>query len=268
MSATGPLNDQAATAEIFVAAALKAGAAILQFWRKGGRAQAKSDGSPVTEADLAANSIILATLAEAFPATPVVSEEAAPPDAAACAEKFILVDPLDGTKEFLKGTEEFTVNIALIDRGHPVCGVVYAPAMGRIWQGFAATVRAGDVAPGETDARKIRWRDIGCRRPSAAPVAVVSRSHLDGETQGWLATHGVRETAPSGSSIKFCLIAEGRADVYPRFGRTMEWDTAAGDAILRAAGGGMETVDGEAFRYGKANKAYANSGFIARGRKG
>jgi 3'(2'), 5'-bisphosphate nucleotidase len=259
-----PLNLPAA-ADLFVAAALEAGAVILPFWRKGAPARTKADGSPVTPADLAANSAILSRLAKALPDIPIVSEEADLPEAAARADWFILVDPLDGTKEFLRGADEFTVNIALIHKGEPVCGVVLAPAQGRIWVGCGARARSGALPVGGADATTIAWTAIGCRAAPAQRVAVVSRSHLDPATRDWLARENCG-AAPSGSSIKFCLLAEGAADVYPRFGRTMEWDTAAGDAVLRAAGGRVETVDGAAFVYGKSAEGYANPGFIARGK--
>jgi 3'(2'), 5'-bisphosphate nucleotidase len=264
MADTKSLHDLPGVADLFVEAALEAGAAILEFWRKGGPAQSKSDGSPVTEADLAANAVILARLARALPQFPVVSEEADLPADAAAADAFILVDPLDGTKEFLRGTDEFTVNIALIHKAKPVCGVVLAPAMGRIWSGFDRQARSGALPVGATDAKQIAWTNIGCRAEPEKLVAVVSRSHLDKETQDWIARHDCGAT-PSGSSIKFCLIAEGAADAYPRFGRTMEWDTAAGDAVLRAAGGRIETDLGAPFVYGKSAEGYANPGFVARG---
>jgi 3'(2'), 5'-bisphosphate nucleotidase len=262
-----PENLSGRRAMAFVGAALLAGRAILGFWRKGGPATAKADGSPVTEADLAANVAILAVLQDTFPEIPVISEESDRPASAAGAERFILVDPLDGTKEFLRGTDEFTVNIALVEAGQPVSGVVYAPASGRIWFGESAgclsRAWAGAVAPGETRREAISWRSIAVRPVPEAPVAVVSRSHLDVATAEWMARRGIVKQAPSGSSIKFCLIAEGAADVYPRFGRTMEWDTAAGDAVLRAAGGLTTGLSGEAFVYGKAD--CANPGFVARG---
>ena len=262
-----PSPDLSHLADVFVDAALEAGAAILTFWRQGGPTRAKADGSPVTGADLAANTIILKALARACPEFPVVSEEADQPEAARRAECFILVDPLDGTKDFVRGTEEFTVNIALIQGGAPICGVVYAPAMGLIWQGFETKACKGALPPGARDPAQISWKNIACRSAPQAAVAVVSRSHLDRETQNWMADQAIGDTAPSGSSIKFCLLAEGVADVYPRFSRTMEWDTAAGDAVLRAAGGRMETTVGTPFAYGKSAANYANPGFIAWGRE-
>ncbi|MCW2284372.1 3'(2'), 5'-bisphosphate nucleotidase [Rhodoblastus acidophilus] len=257
-------TDFAALAALFIATALEAGAAILPFWRAEAQARAKADGSPVTPADLAANAVILSRLAVALPGIPVVSEEAETPEFDG--DRFILVDPLDGTKEFLKGADEFTVNIALIQHGAPVCGVVFAPAQGRIWVGYETRARAGVLPLGAADPARIVWTEIGCRTASDKLVAVVSRSHLDMETQDWLTDHDCA-AAPSGSSIKFCLIAEGAADVYPRLSRTMEWDTAAGDAVLRAAGGQTETVDGAPFVYGKSGAGYANPGFVARGRE-
>ena len=145
--------------------------------------------------------------------------------------------------------------------------MVFAPASGRIWLA-AEGAWSGKCAVGGRDPHAIVWRKIACRAAVAAPVAVVSRSHLDAETTAWLAAHGVAETAPSGSSIKFCLVAEGAADVYPRFGRTMEWDTAAGDAVLRAAGGDVTTLAGDRLRYGKSAGDYGNPGFIAKGLTG
>jgi 3'(2'), 5'-bisphosphate nucleotidase len=252
--------------DLFVEAALEAGAAILPFWRNGAPEKSKADGSPVTEADLAANRIILDRLTHALPEIPIVSEEADLPEAARGADWFILVDPLDGTKEFLRGADEFTVNIALIHCGAPVCGVVFAPAIGRIWVGCEMDARSGVVPAGGAHAADISWTVIGCRAALAPLVAVVSRSHLDPATQDWIADHDCA-AARSGSSIKFCLIAEGAADVYPRFSRTMEWDTAAGDAVLRAAGGRIETDRGDPFIYGKFDHGYANPGFVARGKE-
>ena len=257
--------DFPAVADLFVATALEAGAAILPFWRKDAQAQAKADGSPVTAADLAANSVILSRLTGVCRTSPWFRKRLKRPRRLRATDWFILVDPLDGTKEFLKGADEFTVNIALVHGGAPVCGVVFAPAQGRIWVGCETRAKSGVLPVGAIDAGRIAWTAIGCREAPEKLVAVVSRSHLDKETQDWLARHGCG-AAPSGSSIKFCLVAEGVADVYPRFGRTMEWDTAAGDAVLRAAGGTTETADGAPFVYGKCDEGYANPGFVARGK--
>jgi 3'(2'), 5'-bisphosphate nucleotidase len=195
----------------------------------------------------------------------VVSEEdaerAAPPEGVA----FLLVDPLDGTREFLGPTGEFTVNIALVEAGRPVCGVVYAPALGRIWQGAAGQgAMAGELSAGG-DAAAIAWRPIRARARPAELVAVASRSHLDPDTQAFLAGLPITDRRSIGSSLKFCLVAEGEADVYPRLAPTMEWDTAAGQAVLEAAGGSVITPEGAPFRYGKAAAGFRNGPFVAWG---
>lgn len=219
---------------------------------------AKADGSPLTEADLRAHAAILAGLARAAPGIPVVSEEDAEHRAPPGGGRFLLVDPLDGTREFVSGSGEFTVNIALIEDGVAVAGVVHAPALGRAWCGVlgaGARRREGATSP---------WRPIAARRPPAGGlVAVASRSHRDAATDGFLAGQRVAGLRSVGSSLKFCLLAEGEADVYPRFGPTMEWDTAAGQAVLEAAGGRVLTPEGAPFRYGKPG--WRNGPFIGWG---
>ena len=170
--------------------------------------------------------------------------------------RFWLVDPLDGTKEFISRNGEFTVNIALVEGGQPVLGVVLAPALGKVWWGaMGHGARMRDEA-GE--------RPIAARpRPAEGVVAVASRSHSDAQTEAFLDAQGVAERISAGSSLKFCLVAEGRADLYPRFGRTMEWDTAAGHAVLAAAGGRVTTRDGAPFLYRKPG--FENPAFIAAG---
>ncbi|WP_135465806.1 3'(2'),5'-bisphosphate nucleotidase CysQ [Crenalkalicoccus roseus] len=248
--------------------ALAAGAAILRIYAAPAEATRKADGSPLTAADLAAEAVIAEGLARHFPDLPVLSEEAAPAAAGlgAAGEAFLLVDPLDGTREFLGRNGEFTVNIALIREGRPRLGVVHAPALGRLWLGRAgAGAEVVEVAPGGSLAGAPR-RPIRVRpRPAAGLVAVASRSHLDAETERFLATLPVTERRSIGSSLKFCLIAEGEADVYPRFGPTMEWDTAAGQAVLEAAGGRVTTPEGAPLGYGKAAAGYRNGPFIAWG---
>ncbi len=249
-------------ADRFAAIAQDAGARIMAFYGAA-QVQAKDDGSPLTQADLAAHDAILAGLASACPDLPVVSEEDAARAEAAPEGPFILVDPLDGTREFVSGNGEFTVNIALIDGGVPVAGVVYAPALGRLWTG---ALGAGAAASGPDGAP---LRAIVARAPEAAGlVAVASRSHRDAATEAFLAEQPIAGLRSVGSSLKFCLVAEGEADVYPRFGPTMEWDTAAGQAVLEAAGGRVVCPDGAPFRYGKAGAAWRNGGFIAWGRQG
>jgi 3'(2'), 5'-bisphosphate nucleotidase len=256
--------------DLFEHAALEAGKLILEVFDSGPTARYKADCSPVTEADERAERIILGILAQAFPDVPVVAEEAA---AAGCVPRiagqaFILVDPLDGTREFIARRPEFTVNIALVENGVPVAGVVYAPALSVAYcgnrDGACRLMIGGDFS--------VEERHPICARPVApAPVAVASRSHNTPETDDFLKARGIADICSIGSSLKFCLLAEGRADIYPRFGRTMEWDTAAGDAILRAAGGSTVTLDGRPLAYGKTGQPddadFANPHFIAWGRR-
>lgn len=253
---------------IFERAALAAGRAILEVYEKGATVTMKADASPVTEADERAEAAILAILAEALPDVPVVAEESVAAGRVPDVSKgvFILVDPLDGTKEFINRRPDFTVNIALVDNGVPVAGVVYAPASGTAYAGSSAGAQKFEVTADFTAADR---KAIAVRRAPQAPVAVASRSHSSPETEAFLEEQGIRECTSIGSSLKFCLVAEGAADVYPRFGRTMEWDTAAGDAVLRAAGGRTLTPDGRPFLYGKRNQPadsdFANGFFVAWG---
>ncbi|SEA64099.1 3'(2'),5'-bisphosphate nucleotidase CysQ [Rubrimonas cliftonensis] len=259
----------AAMAAVLRRLAVAAGAEILRV-RAGARLETreKDDRSPVTAADLAADRVIRAGLAEAYPDIPVVSEESDEARDIAGDRPFFLVDPLDGTREFLKGSDQFTVNIALIEGGAPAAGVVAAPAAARLYAtapGGGAVAETGAVdpdAPGDV-------------RPIASKVAdptalraVASASHRDAETDAWLARHPVARTVAAGSSLKFCLIAAGEADVYPRFGPTMQWDTAAGHAVLAAAGGATLRLDraGAPLRYGRgagADADWLNPGFVA-----
>ncbi|MBO9446674.1 3'(2'),5'-bisphosphate nucleotidase CysQ [Ruegeria sp. R14_0] len=238
--------------------AREAGAKIMEVYEKPAEAEFKGDGSPVTEADAAAEAIILPALHAAAPSVTVISEENAASHALAAPETFFLVDPLDGTKEFLKrdGKGSFTVNIALIDKGRPVFGIVYAPALDRMFVGVVGQ-QAEESSGGVS--RPIRVRDV----PYSGPVAVASASHRDAETDAWLNDHGIDQTTSIGSSLKFCLVAAGEADVYPRFGPTMEWDTGAGHAVLAAAGGRVTNPDNSEFTFGKPD--YRNGAFIAWG---
>jgi len=235
-----------------------AGAAIMAVYSEPPEATLKDDGSPVTVADKAAEAVILPALGEIAGDIPVVSEENADSHKLEAPDRFFLVDPLDGTKEFLRrdGRGAFTVNIALIEHGVPVLGVVFAPALDRM---FVGAEGAGATETMDGTERAISIRKV----PGSGPVAVASRSHRDEATNAWLSENGIAETISTGSSLKFCLVACGEADVYPRFGPTMEWDTAAGDAVLRAAGGKVTTPDGELYPYGKPE--YRNGAFIARG---
>ena len=252
--------------QVLESAALAAGRAIMAIHRAGADIQYKSDQSPVTAADEEAERLILTALAEHFPEIPVIAEEAVAagrvPDISG--GLFFLVDPLDGTKEFIAGRSEFTVNIALIRDGAPIAGIVYAPALASGFVTEGARAERFEVADETTIARR---QVIGCRQRGEALTAVASRSHATPETTRFLDDHGIDACTAIGSSLKFCLVAEGLADVYPRFGRTMEWDTAAGDAVLRAAGGTTTTLDGVPLLYGKTRQAsdadFANPNFIA-----
>jgi 3'(2'), 5'-bisphosphate nucleotidase len=225
--------------------------------------QYKSDSSPVTEADKAAEAVILAALRAVAPGIPVVAEEEAAagrvPDVG---EAFFLVDPLDGTKEFINRGTDFTVNIGLIENGSPTMGAVYAPARATLYWGDCVSTQAWRAAQPPHGARGAA-EPICVREPMKPPCAVASKSHNTPETEAWLANAGVKDRVSIGSSLKFVLVASGDADVYPRPAPTMEWDTAAGDAVLRAAGGRVVDLDGQPLIYGK--QKFFNPGFVATG---
>ena len=247
--------------------AMTAGAEILAIYKRDFAVREKADASPVTEADEAAERLIVRELAMLSPDIPIVAEEsfAAGNAPTALGNRFWLVDPLDGTKEFINRNGEFTVNIALVEGGRPVMGVVYAPAIGRM---FCGTVGVGATAQQvDADGDLGEASPIAVRRPAADGLVVVaSRSHRDAKTDEYLAQYTVKQLTSAGSSLKFCLVAAGEADLYPRLGRTMEWDTAAGHAILAAAGGTVETLDGKPLGYGKPG--LDNPHFVACGGPG
>lgn len=243
------------------AIARRAGETILQFYGRDLAVEVKADASPVTAADRAADQLIVAALQELTPEIPVISEEAAVgsvPDIGG--GRFWLVDPLDGTKEFINRRREFTVNIALIEDGRPVLGTIHAPALDATYAGAGAGTATAEVAGGGP-------RPVAARRAPADGLAVVaSRSHANiPALESYLAGIRVESCKNLGSAIKFCLIASGEADLYPRLGRTMEWDTAAGHAVLEAAGGSVRTLTGAPLRYGKPG--FENPHFVARGRE-
>jgi len=240
--------------------AAEAGRLILPLWKTELEVSAKADQSPVTEADRRAEAFILEGLARRFAHLPVISEEHASefgtPEA--IGPRFFLVDPLDGTKAFVRGDPHFTVNIALVEDGAPVAGAVAAPASGEVWRTAASGVwkRHGD-GPYEP-VRPRPW-------PEGEALALISHT-MKSETADALARqYGFHRREPMDSSIKFCRIAEGVADIYPRHGTTMEWDTAAGHAVLAAAGGRVTTPEGAPFGYGKASEGFKNGWFVARG---
>ena len=245
-----------------------AGTAIMEIYARADPGQrAKPDQSPVTDADHAAEAIILAGLHRLTPGVPVVAEEevAAGRVPQVDGRPFWLVDPLDGTKEFLRRNGEFTVNIALVERGRLVLGVVLAPATGRLWRGVSPATGHDGVAEevmSDQTVRHIRVRPV----PAAGVTVYTSRTHGKySDLDIWLRGQGITaaERKIAGSSLKFCLIAAGEADLYPRFAPTNEWDTAAGQAVLEAAGGSVRREDGTPLAYGKPG--FKNPWFIARG---
>ncbi|MBB3764103.1 3'(2'),5'-bisphosphate nucleotidase CysQ [Sphingomicrobium lutaoense] len=247
----------AVLAEQLGEAAREAGAAILEVVRKGFTAQKKIDASPVTDADHAAEAVVLAALARHAPGVPVVAEEqfakGIVPDHGS---SFFLVDPLDGTKSFIKGGDDYTVNIGLIEDGIPSLGAIYAPATDRLW-----IAHHGGKAICEDEAGR---RTVHVRERASPMVALASKNHFTQGAADYLERAFPGEAIEQravGSSLKFGILASGDADIYPRLGPTSEWDTAAGHAILIAAGGRCDGPDGQPLRYGK--KSYFNPGFCA-----
>lgn len=253
--------DDAALLALAADLVREAGAIILAIRAGGFATERKADASPVTAADRAAEALILHRLRAATPDLPVIAEEeVAAGIVTARADCFWLVDPLDGTKEFAAGRDDFTVNIGLVRKGRPVLGAVGVPARGELYGGL---VSAGAHRRDEAGERPIQAR----QPPHEGLAVLASRSHAnDARLAGYLAGKPVASTGQVGSSIKFCRIAEGAADLYPRFGRTMEWDTAAAQAVLEAAGGSVRTLEGSALGYGKPG--WENPPFVAFGRRG
>ncbi|SHJ00762.1 3'(2'),5'-bisphosphate nucleotidase CysQ [Wenxinia saemankumensis] len=254
--------DHGKLAETMRRLALEAGASIIKIYGADDfEVKTKSDASPVTEADEAADALISAGLRAAFPDVPLVTEEQAGTHDLSVST-FLIVDPLDGTKEFVQRRGDFTVNIAYVEDGVPVRGVVYAPAKGRLFYTDANGVsveETGDhdpAAAGPTAPIRVSSPD------NAALMVVASKSHRDQATDDYIGKYAVRDMTSAGSSLKFCLVATGEADLYPRLGRTMEWDTAAGHAVLAGAGGAVVRFDDHTpLRYGK--DGFANPFFIA-----
>ena len=248
-------SEYASLVDQLAEAAREAGEAILAIVRRGFDVDTKRDSSPVTEADHAAELVILAALARVAPGVPVIAEEqVAAGKVPAHGDTFFLVDPLDGTKEFIRGGDDYSVNIGLIEDGQPRLGLVFSPATGRLHGGVTGEGAWLDEGNGR---QPIRTRPRG-----PALTAVASRSHLNQATIDYLAAAaGACDYVSVGSSLKFCILAEGLADIYPRAAPTCEWDTAAGHAVLLAAGGMVDGPDGSALRYGKA--AFFNRAFVA-----
>jgi 3'(2'), 5'-bisphosphate nucleotidase len=253
------LNSDNDIGEVLAEICEEAADLILPLWKSGLTVIRKADESPVTEADRRGEALILERLAKAFPGVPVISEEDASevgtPDR--IGPRFFLVDPLDGTKAFVRGDPHFTVNIGLIQDRRPVAGAVVAPPTGEAWftSGGRALKRIHRGAAQPVRARA--WPDDA--------IALVSHTMKDETVRALADQYGFTRREPMDSSIKFCRIAEGAADVYPRHGPTMEWDIAAGHAVLEAAGGSVLTPEGQPFAYGKADEGFRNGWFVARG---
>jgi 3'(2'), 5'-bisphosphate nucleotidase len=245
-----------------------AGAAILAVRAGSLAVRAKADHSPVTAADEASEAVMLEGISRVLPGVSVVSEEAvagSPP--ASLSENFVLIDPLDGTRELLAGRDEFTINVAIVNGGRAWLGIVAAPARGLLWRGIEGggaerlLLAAGIPVSAARERTAIHTR--AC--PRAGLIAAVSRSHLDAQTAAWLARLPTAQRLACGSAVKFCQLAEGAADVYPRLSTTCEWDIAAGHAILAAAGGMLVTPEGGAMTYGRIEAGFRVPGFMAWG---
>ncbi len=252
----------------FAQIASDAGVAVMEVFNSDFETRTKADASPVSDADERAEEIILARLADILPGVPVLAEEEAAREGVEhrdLGDLFLLVDPVDGTKEFINKRKDFTVNIALISKGDAICGAVYAPARKEMYAGGATALYWENFAPGDiVEAETATSLQTRTREPGTL-TAVASSSHLDDKTKAFLDSLKITDIKSIGSSLKFCLVALGKADVYPRWGPTMEWDTAAGHAVLNAAGGVVLTPEGAPFTYGLRDEGYLNGPFIAWG---
>ena len=248
--------------EVMRKLALEAGEVIMQIYESPDfDVRSKSDDSPVTAADEAADALISAGLRAAFPGVPLVTEEQAVSHGQTVST-FLIVDPLDGTKEFVQRRGDFTVNIALVENGVPTRGVVYAPAQGRLFYTNAVGMSVEEVGVIDKNSMGVTQPISVATPDNSALMVVASKSHRDQATDDYIAGYAVKDMKSAGSSLKFCLVATGEADLYPRLGRTMEWDTAAGHAVLSGAGGRVVRFDDHMpLTYGKAD--FANPFFIA-----
>lgn len=264
------ITDADQLAEFLLPAVLNAGRIEMHHFTTGVKIEQKADKSPVTVADREAEAIIVEALARAAPTIPIVAEEAAaagllPPPS----ETFFLVDALDGTHGFVRGKPEFSVNIALIRNSQPVFGMVYGPASGRLFVTKSDGKSYGAELSPDADERAVkalRWSKLTSRVPNREQLVAFNSRSSGAVSSEFLEELGVKEARPLGSSLKFCMIANGEGDLYARFGNTCEWDTAAGQAILEAAGGTVTTIDGAPLRYGKSQDKYLNPHFVAWGR--
>jgi 3'(2'), 5'-bisphosphate nucleotidase len=262
------LSLDAGMLDRFEQLAIAAGEKILEYFGNQCAAWDKADRSPVTEADHAAEAVIVDGLRAAYRGVPCVAEEAMSAGRMpnVLGRAFFLIDPLDGTKEFIAGRNDFTVNIALIQDGAPLIGVVLAPATRKLYSGRPGYACLSEVGPDRGIHNRQR---IAVRALCEPPTIVASRSHRSTETDEFIQRYPDAQCVSVGSSLKFCVVASGDADIYPRLGRTMEWDTAAGHAVLSAAGGRVVSMDGAALTYGKRGQSsdvdFANPWFVAEG---
>lgn len=259
-------DEDARLAGAFAQMASRAGGVILDVRKNGVEARTKSDKSPVTEADERAEAILIEGVSALLPGVDIVAEEQVaqygPPEVEG---DFLLIDALDGTAAFVRGADDFTVNVGLIENGRPVMGFIYAPADGRFFFGGRRSAMfscfAAGAAPDLSDAKPLQTRPY----PDNGLTAVCSHKNLDADTAAFIDALGVADRRSRGSSIKFCTMALGEADVYPRFGPTSEWDIAAGHAVLNAAGGCLLNPDATPFQYAKPG--FRNGAFVAWGRE-
>jgi 3'(2'), 5'-bisphosphate nucleotidase len=254
-------THDARIAALFTEIAVAASLAILRYDCRNVTTSSKADQSPVTAADNASDAVILARLAAALPGLAVVSEETV--GAAQPGREWVLVDPLDGTREFLAGRDEYTVNIALVRDGIPVVGIVAAPALGLAWRGAAGRAERLRILPAEASHAPVAIRTRAW--PAGPRTAAVSRSHFEPASAAFLERFAPIEPVSCGSALKFCRVAEGAIDVYPRLAPTCEWDVAAGHALVVAAGGAVTAPDGAPLAYGRGAAGFRVPGFVAWG---
>jgi 3'(2'), 5'-bisphosphate nucleotidase len=263
---SGPVIDRDAAAaliEPLTDLVVRAGAAILAVDRRAMRVDGKADGSPVTEADLAADRIIAEGLARIAPEVPALSEERVDQANPPYERSFFLIDPLDGTKEFVAGRDEFTVNLALVTDGVPLLGIIGAPALGLIWRGLVGHGAERLTTAGASKAEPIHTRSFPKR--GEPWIVAVSRSHGDARSEAFIAERPGAVRQALGSAVKFSRVAEGRADIYPRLAPTSEWDVAAGHAVVTAAGGRITDAKGADLQFGRGHQGFIVPEFIAWG---
>ena len=273
---TGSILAPQQLADALLPDVLEAGRLQMQYFRNGAAIETKADSTPVTLADQHSEDVLIAALARVAPGVPVIAEESVaagriPEIGTSESAEFFLVDPLDGTREFIAGRPDFTINIALIRNRMPVFGLIYAPARAELYLTRSPTDAIGTTLPLDTKDPSLRSLTVTQLSARTAPadglVVATSQSHLNEATTQYLSTHTITRHIRIGSSLKFCMIAKGEADIYPRLGRTSEWDTAAGQAILEAAGGSVTRLDGTPLTYGHAEKRYLNPDYVAWGRR-